>query len=87
MVFSGDMPSSGIAGSYDSSFSSFLRYLPTVLQMTVINLRSHQQVCKRVPFSPHSLQHTLFVDFFDDSLSHWCEMVLHHSFDLHFSSS
>ena len=81
------MLSSGIAGSYDSSFSSFLRYLPIVLQMTVINLRSHQQVCKRVPFLPHSFQHTFFVDFFDDGHSHWCEMVLHHSFDLHFSSS
>ena len=77
-IFFGDTPSCGIGGLYGRSSCSFSRKLHTVFHFECTHLHSYQQ-CMSVPLSPHTLQHSLFVDF-DGNHSDQCAVTPHCGF-------
>ena len=84
LVSSVCMPCSGIAGLYGSSVSSFFKGISTLFSIVaVLVCIPTNSVRVFVPFSPHPLQHLLFVDF-DSSHSDRREMIHHCGFDLRF---
>ena len=83
MVFSGYMPKSGIAGSYDGCFY-FLRNSPILSPKWLYEFTFPQQ-CTGFPFL-HIFMNICCV-LFDDSNSDWREVIPHCSFDLHFSNN
>ena len=72
------MSRSGIAKSYGSSIFSFSNFILFSIVAVSFYITTNSV---RVPFSPHPLQHLLFVDFFLDDVHYdHCKVIPHCSF-------
>ena len=86
----GYMPSGGIAGSYGSFIPSFVFFFlkestycsPYWLYQFTFPPTEQEGPLFSTPFPAF-----IVCIFFDDGHSDWCEVILHYSFDLHFSNN
>ena len=62
LIFSGYMRSNGIAGVWQFYFQ-FFKEPPFLFSIGAVSTLQSHLWCTRVLFSPHCLQHLLFVDF------------------------
>ena len=76
MVFFGEIPRSGIAGSYGSSIFKILKTLHTVFHSSCINLTSPRTVHKG-PLLSTSSPVLVICCRFDNSHSDSCEVIFH----------
>ena len=85
LVSSVCMPSSGIAGSYGRSISSFLRNL-TLFSIAAVLVCIPTNSGRGFPFI-HTLSTFIACRLLDSSHPDWRVMVPHCGFDLHFSDN
>ena len=86
LVTSVCMPSSGIAGSYGSSISSFFKGISTLFSIVAVLVYIPTNSVRGFPFI-HTSPAFIASRIFDSSHSDWREMVPHCGFDLHFSDN
>ena len=84
MVFSGYLPSSGIAGSYGSSIFSFLG-TSILFSIVAVSIYIPTNSARGFHFL-HTSPASDVCRFSDDTHSNRCEVIPHCSFDLHFSN-